>query len=164
MRLDPLMGKARGKIKSGAGVPKAVWCCLQHLTGNSCGVSGPKCIGHRLSFGATTDAERGDPLCGLQPILHINITQSCALERTLQLRLTASHFIHDESYTTHYVRIYGSHNTDDVRGHQFVCEFYIANIPWTNITIQICTKEPFAVGVSVFPEKSVTKVCGSTKR
>ena len=42
------MRKAKGvnpDRKSGAGVPKAVWCCTQHLSGNSCGVYDPKRTG-----------------------------------------------------------------------------------------------------------------------
>ena len=62
LRLDPHMGKTRGvtpEENSEARIAKAVWCRLQNLTGNSCGVSGPKRFGLRLSFGSR---ERGGQL------------------------------------------------------------------------------------------------------
>ncbi|KAH3690926.1 hypothetical protein DPMN_192750 [Dreissena polymorpha] len=66
------MGKARGvnpDIKSGAGVPKAVWPCPQGHSGNSCDNAGAKLYRSTVPLGPSA-AWRGGPDAWVTQDLH----------------------------------------------------------------------------------------------
>jgi hypothetical protein len=79
------MRKARGvnlDYKSGAGIPKAVWRCLQRLSGYSRGVVDTKMYCFCLSLGPISCVERGSLLHGQQLTLHTNRPGLCPGEDT----------------------------------------------------------------------------------